>query len=132
MFSRRSRKRIWTRTASAFAVADRFHPFPKEPVMVATALPEQAQSRRRLSIRASDVTGQRVVRMNDVEGATTVGELVDRLIPGMGPPSEVDGRPLSYSARLDREGRHLNASEDVSEALREDDQLVISPNIDAG
>jgi hypothetical protein len=44
----------------------------------------------------------------------------------------VEGRPLDYSARLDREGRHLNSSEIVGDALKEGDEIVLTPNIDAG
>jgi hypothetical protein len=44
----------------------------------------------------------------------------------------VEGRPLTYHARLDREGRHLQSSELVGQALQEGDRVVLQPNIDAG
>jgi hypothetical protein len=33
---------------------------------------------------------------------------------------------------LEREGRHLNGSETVGDALMEGDELTLTPNIDAG
>jgi len=97
--------------------------------MVATVAPPKTRSR--LTIRATDVTGQRIVRLRDV-GEETIAQLVDRLLPAMGLPAVVDGREVSYSLRLEREARHLHASEDVDSVLREDDEVLVSPNIDAG
>ena len=37
-----------------------------------------------------------------------------------------------YFATLEREGRHLLGSEKLFEALRPNDRLVLTPNIDAG
>jgi len=42
------------------------------------------------------------------------------------------GRPLTYHARLEREGRHLHATEVVGEALQPKDRLMIQPTIEAG
>jgi hypothetical protein len=39
---------------------------------------------------------------------------------------------LSYQARLEREGRHLNAAERIGDALERGDKLTLQPNIDAG
>jgi hypothetical protein len=39
---------------------------------------------------------------------------------------------LTYHARLDREGRHLQGAEHVAEAVRPGDRLVLQPNVDAG
>jgi hypothetical protein len=44
----------------------------------------------------------------------------------------VSGRPLTYHARLEREGRHLHASERVGDAVQNGDKVVLQPNIDAG
>jgi hypothetical protein len=86
-----------------------------------------------VGLRASDVTGQKRVRASAVPGDLTVGELVQGLIERMQlAPNDADGRPLDYQARLEREGRHLLASETVADALRDDDELVITPSIDAG
>ena len=34
--------------------------------------------------------------------------------------------------RLEREGRHLHASEDARSVLKNEDEVLVSPNIDAG
>ena len=43
-----------------------------------------------------------------------------------------EGRPLAYRARLDREGRQLHESERIGDSLRTDDEIVITPHIQAG
>jgi hypothetical protein len=97
--------------------------------MVATTT--SAKTRSRLTIRATDVTGQRIVRLRDV-GEETIAELMDRILPAMGLPAVVGGRDVSYSLRLEREGRHLHASEDAHSVLKNEDEVLVSPNIDAG
>ena len=86
----------------------------------------------KLSITASDVTGQKLVRIRNLSPDGTVGELVTGLLPRMQLPVEAEGRPLAYSARLDRVGRHLSASERLGDSLQEDDRIMLSPSIDAG
>lgn len=85
-----------------------------------------------LSVRASDVTGQR----SEPVGApreSTVGEWVDGLIGKLGlRRKDSDGNPYVYRPRLEREGRHLNAGEIVGEVLQEDDHVVLHPNVNAG
>ena len=86
-----------------------------------------------LGLRASDVSGQNTVRAPAVPADATVRELVQGLLAEMGlSRHDSEGRPLNYSALLDREGRHLNGSEIVGDALKEGDEIVLTPNIDAG
>jgi len=86
-----------------------------------------------LGLRVRDVTRQKTVRAAAVPTNATVTELVQGLIAKMGlARNDVDGHPLNYQARLDREGRHLNGAETVGDALREDDEITLAPNIDAG
>ena len=86
-----------------------------------------------IGLRASDLSGQKTVKASGVPVDSTVGELVQGLLAKMGlAVNDTQGRPLAYRARLDREGRHLNGSESVRDALREDDHIVLHPNIDAG
>jgi hypothetical protein len=86
-----------------------------------------------MGLRVTDVSGQKSVKAAGVPTNFTVGELVQRLIAKMGlAPNDTTGRPLHYQARLDREGRHLHGAETVGDALREDDEIVLTPNIDAG
>jgi len=85
------------------------------------------------SVQASDVSGQKTVKVAGVAPQATVGELVKGLVPKMDlPSSDADGRPLSYQVRLEREGRHLHMSEFVGEVLEPGDQIVLQPNIMAG
>jgi hypothetical protein len=86
-----------------------------------------------LGLRASDVTGQKTVRASAVPKNFSVSELVQGLIAKMGlARNDADGRPLNYQARLGREGRHLNGAEVVGDALQENDDIVLTPDIDAG
>ena len=86
-----------------------------------------------LDIQASDVSGQKLVDAQRVPTDSTVGEVVQGLLPQMNlPRNDVSGRPLTYHARLEREGRHLHASEVVGDALEPKDRIVLQPNVDAG
>ena len=86
-----------------------------------------------MDLRVSDLSGQKNVRASAVPTHFTVGELVQRLIGKMGlSKTSSGGEPLRYHARLDREGRHLHGAETVGDVLREDDELVLTPDIDAG
>ncbi len=92
-----------------------------------------AQKTGAIDIQASDVTGQKEAQAKGVPTDATVGELVSELLTRMSlPQNDVSGRPLTYHARLEREGRHLHASEVVGDALEQDDRIVLQPNIDAG
>ncbi len=91
-----------------------------------------AISTKQLTVQVTDVSGQKLHRAGDISPDSTVGELIVSLPSRMGLVDKVDGHPIAYTARLDREGRQLNASERVGDVLREDDRLVIAPSIDAG
>lgn len=86
----------------------------------------------KIALEASDATGQNRVRAH-IPSDSTLGEVVETLVDRMR-LSNVDtaGRPLSYQARLERQGRHLNASEIAGETLQENDRVSLHPNIDAG
>jgi hypothetical protein len=84
-------------------------------------------------LEVSDVSGQKTLDLENVSAGRTVGELVDQLLAELALVREdTNGRPLTYRARLEREGRHLNAAERLGDALRSGDRLVLQPNIDAG
>jgi hypothetical protein len=85
------------------------------------------------TFEVSDVSGQKVLRVGQVPDDTTVSELVHDLAGRMRlPANDSGGRPLTYHARLDREGRHLQGSERVADVLQPHDRLVLQPNVDAG
>ncbi len=86
-----------------------------------------------LGLRVNDVSGQKSAHASAVPLTATIGELVQGLLVKMGlARSDADGRPLHYYARLEREGRHLNGSELVGDSLQDDDELTLTPNIEAG
>ena len=84
-------------------------------------------------ITASDPSGQRQVRVEEVPADSTIGELVDQLAGALS-LNRLDprGRPLAIQARLDREGRHLHRSERAQDCLKPGDHLVMHPKIMAG
>ena len=84
-------------------------------------------------LRVFDVTRQKAVDLRDAPTDATIGELIEGLLPRMNMPvNDNGGRALSYQARLDRDGRHLHASELVGDSLQPHDQLVLQPEINAG
>jgi hypothetical protein len=87
----------------------------------------------KLSLRASDVTGQKSVNVRDVPTDHSLGEVLDGLLPRMN-LNRLDrsGQPIQYDIRLDREGRHLHRTELVGDALQPDDHLTLHPRIMAG
>ena len=86
-----------------------------------------------MDLRVSDISGQKNVRASAVPAHYTIGELVQRLIAKMGlARTSSAGQPLAYHARLDREGRHLHGTETVGDVLQNEDELVLTPDIDAG
>jgi hypothetical protein len=84
-------------------------------------------------LEVTDVSGQKAATVTDIEPDVTVGELIDGLLGELKlTRSDPNGRPLTYHARLEREGRHLHASERLGGSVQHGDQLVLQPNIDAG
>ncbi len=93
----------------------------------------QTETLEGISLTVSDVSRQKVFRVPRAPAEATVGELVQSLLSQMNLPSnDPNGQPLAYQARLEREGRHLNAAERVGDALAAGDELMLQPNIDAG
>ena len=83
-----------------------------------------------LDLFASDLTGQKSLRISGIPREWQVSELVPRLLARMGLIREdAAGHPLSYRARLDREGRNLNGSETVGEAIEPGDSVTLTPEI---
>jgi hypothetical protein len=86
-----------------------------------------------IGVRVSDVSGQRTVRATAVNVLASVGEFVQGVLAKMGLPQvDAAGFPLRFRAHLEREGRHLNPSELVGDALQDEDSVVLHPDIQAG
>lgn len=80
-----------------------------------------------------DVTGQKRFHAPQVLPGHSVEELVGLAMPAMRLSTrDNEGRPIAYRARLEREGRYLNGSEVVGDALQADDVVSLHPSIDAG
>jgi hypothetical protein len=85
-----------------------------------------------VDVLARDVTGQKNFKVS-ADREATVGEMIKGLLVRMNLVStDEGGRPLEYRARLEREGRQLHGSELVRDALETDDELVLTPQINAG
>jgi len=86
-----------------------------------------------IGLLVRDVSQQKMAEVEGVAEDSTVGELVQSLLDELRlPRTDIDGRSLTYHALLEREARHVHASEKVGEALRPGDALTLQPNIDAG
>jgi hypothetical protein len=86
-----------------------------------------------LALSVSDVSGQKVFVVANAPEDGSIGELIQDMLGKMNlPRNDSGGQPLNYHARLEREGRHLHASERIGDALQAGDHLVLQPNIDAG
>jgi hypothetical protein len=87
----------------------------------------------KLNLTARDASGQRKFPVRDVRGDTTIHELLQGLVPRMGLPAiDSTGTPQAFHAFLERDGRHLHSSETIGEALRDEDEIVLHPDVQAG
>ncbi|MBN1421528.1 MAG: hypothetical protein JXP34_22335 [Planctomycetes bacterium] len=92
----------------------------------------QQKSDGGISVVISDPWLQRRAEL-DVDPEASIRELVDSAIGHLSlPRNDASGRSITFHARLEREGRHMNAAEIVREALRTSDHLILEPDIDAG
>jgi hypothetical protein len=86
-----------------------------------------------LALEVRDASKQKMRKVEGVPLDATVGELVQSLLDEMQlPQADAEGRPLVYQALLNREARHLHASELVGDALQPNDSVILQPNIEAG
>ena len=86
-----------------------------------------------MTVKVRDYTGQKTAEV-EVPADATVGEFIADLRTGALDLPETDpfGQPVVYTARHDGEGRHLNFSEIVGEALRPEDSVTLEPDVRAG
>ena len=76
-----------------------------------------------MTLLVSDVSGQKQRKIARPPLDGSIAELIQGLLPQMRlPEADVNGRPLVYQARLEREGRHLHGSEVIGEAVQPDDR----------
>ena len=85
-----------------------------------------------IDVEMSDVSAQKKLKAR-VPPDSSISELIQKSLGRLHlPPNDADGQPLSYQARLAREGRQLHGSERVGDALKPGDKVTLQPNIDAG
>jgi hypothetical protein len=94
----------------------------------------KANTTAELELEVSDVSAQKVFKVANAPTDNTVGELIREMVGRMNLPSnDSSGAPLSYTARLERDGgRSLHAQERIGDVLESHDRLTLQPNIDAG
>ncbi len=86
-----------------------------------------------LSLHVKDVSDQKEAYLHDVPSDQTVGDLIQELLPELRLRDlDSTGRPLVWTARLEREGRHLHVSELLGDAVQSGDEIVLQPNVEAG
>lgn len=86
-----------------------------------------------LNLTARDVSGQRSFRVRDVRPDTTVRELITTLVQRLGlPAKDPRGAPQAFHAFLERDGRHLRSSESIGDALKNEDEIMLQPDVQAG
>lgn len=86
-----------------------------------------------IDVFARGASGASRVKASAVPTGATVAEFVRTMLGRMRlVDRDRDGRPLSYRARLEREGRLLSPTERIGDALEPDDTVVIAPRIEAG
>lgn len=85
-----------------------------------------------ITITARDVTGQRRTSY-EIPRNSSVNDLIDQVGDRMNLLREdADGRPITWYARHEREGRSLHRSEKVGDALQDSDEIRLQPEISAG
>ena len=86
-----------------------------------------------LNLTAKDASGQRKYAVRNVSSDTTVQELIRGLVPRMGLP-ELDstGTPQAFHIFDQKSGRHLRSSETIGEVLKDEDEIVLHPDVQAG
>ncbi len=86
-----------------------------------------------ISLQVSDVSSQKMANVRDIPEDSTVSELVRGLLAELNlPQNDVEGRPLAYGVRRQRDGLYLHGADRVGEALMTGDSIMLQPSIDAG
>ncbi len=87
-----------------------------------------------INIMVRDATGQRAHRVRNLDGESTVGELVHGLVDrlGLSSANDANGTAQVFHAFGLRACRHRHGSDRVGDALLEGDALVLQPYVQAG
>ena len=86
-----------------------------------------------ISLHVEDMSGQRQLEVDDVPIQASWGETLSAILNELSlPKNSPAGDDAIWAGRLEREGRHLNSSELVGDALQDGDRIVIQRDINAG
>ncbi|KKL99770.1 hypothetical protein LCGC14_1811110 [marine sediment metagenome] len=86
-----------------------------------------------ISLQIQDFSGQREFVVRDVPTDASWGEAMSQIVATADlPKNNPAGAEEVWVGRLEREGRHLHASEIVGDALEEGDRIVLQPEVTAG
>ena len=85
-----------------------------------------------ITLHVQDMTGQREYLARDVPKDASWGETMGSILANMSLPKNNPASPNVWSGHLEREGRHLHASEIVGDALVDGDKVVLQPEVNAG
>ncbi len=86
-----------------------------------------------MEIEALDVTGQRGRKYSPRDPDASVGQMIEELVAEMDlPVYDAEGGTTTYQARLERDGRALNAAERLQDTVVSGDRVYIEPDISAG
>ena len=85
-----------------------------------------------LTLHVADMSGQREYVARNVSKDASWGETMGSILANMALPKNTPAGPSAWSAHLERESRHLHASEIVGDALVDGDKVVLQPEVNAG
>jgi hypothetical protein len=86
-----------------------------------------------MEIEALDVTGQRGHKYFPRDPDASIGQMIEELVAEMDlPVHDAEGGITTYQARLERDGRALNAAEKLRDTVASGDRVFIEPDISAG
>ena len=82
----------------------------------------------KIKLYVQDTTGQREC-LADVDTDATWGETMNSILVSMALPRNNPSTGTIWAGRLEREGRHLHASEVVGQSLQDNDRIVLQPEL---
>ena len=88
-------------------------------------------STSKVTVEIGDMTGQRNL-LSEIPAEASWGEALSAILSQMSLPPNDTGTNEVWTGRLEREGRHIHASEIVGDALQEGDRVVLQRDIQAG
>ncbi len=87
---------------------------------------------KEITLHVEDMSGQREYVARGVPTDASWGETMDGIISRMSLPKNTPSGQSVWTGRLEREGRHLHASEVVGQVLEDGDRIVLQPEVNAG